>query len=269
MLISQYNDPNTGSDAMKGINLNKPIKYRAASFRFFEENERHISRVCGEDVLLLIFDGVLRFSEDGEEREVRKGEYYIQKKNVFQQGNKVSDSPKYLYVHFTSEWDGDSVLPYQGNFDYEELSSQMEELNRLYYNHGTLTEQTAVFLEILTKLYRSKNETTAAAKIAEFLYQKYAEPITLEMLSKEFNFSKNHIINIFKKEYKTTPFEYLNRLKLRQAEQLLAVTSLPVETVCYKCGFNDYSYFYKLFRRKNGISPKEWRSKKRGYEEPN
>ena len=52
---------------MYGIDLNKNINYKYASLRFFNEGEHHIDRICGEDVLLLVFKGVLRFSEDGTE----------------------------------------------------------------------------------------------------------------------------------------------------------------------------------------------------------
>ena len=62
---------------MAGIDFNSPILYRHASFRYFEKNEHHITRFCIDNVLLLVYEGVLRFSEDGEEKEVRAGEYYI------------------------------------------------------------------------------------------------------------------------------------------------------------------------------------------------
>lgn len=66
-------------DYMEGIDLNKPITYIHSSLRFFNEKEHHINRFCEENVLLLVYKGVLRFSENGIEHEVRPGEYYIQK----------------------------------------------------------------------------------------------------------------------------------------------------------------------------------------------
>ena len=65
---------------MAGIDLNKNVVYKFASFRYFEKMEHHINRFCKDNVLLLVFDGVLRFSENGEETEVRAGEYYVQKR---------------------------------------------------------------------------------------------------------------------------------------------------------------------------------------------
>lgn len=249
---------------MRGIDLNKPITYKHSSLRFFEENEHHVTRFCKEDVLVLVYDGVLRFSEDGKEYEIYPGQYHIQKKNMFQEGKIASDSPKYLYIHFIADWtDSNMALPYQGHFDYLALKPIMEELNRLSHHNGTFIEKTAKFFEILSKLYQTKAETTVANKIADFISEKLSDELTLEMLSKKFNFSKNHVINIFKKEYKMTPFEYMNFLRIKKAKSLLEMTSRPVESICYECGFNNYSHFYKLFYRMNHISPTEWRNKTR------
>ena len=69
---------------MLGIDLNRSIKYKCASFRYFEKHEHHVARFCRDNVLLLIFEGILRFSENDEQIEVHAGEYYIQKKDCHQ-----------------------------------------------------------------------------------------------------------------------------------------------------------------------------------------
>ena len=83
--------------------------------------------------------------------------------------------------------------------------------------------------------------------------------ITLENIGKTFSFSKNHVINIFKNEYGVTPFEYINMLKIKKCEYLLEVTGESIENIAINCGFNNYSQFYRLFLRKNNMSPKEYR----------
>ena len=59
---------------MYGIDLNKEIKYLFSSLRFFASKEHHVDRFCKDDVLLLVYDGVLRFSEDGVMYEIHPGE---------------------------------------------------------------------------------------------------------------------------------------------------------------------------------------------------
>ena len=81
-------------------------------------------------------------------------------------------------------------------------------------------------------------------------------------ICKEFYFSKNYIINIFKKEFGVTPIQYINNLKINNAKYLLEVTSDTLESISLKSGFNDYSHFYKLFYKETGLSPSKWRNKK-------
>ena len=99
-------------------------------------------------------------------------------------------------------------------------------------------------------------------EIAEFIKSVSPDKLSLDLLCKEFNFSKNHIINTFKKEFGVTPIKYINDLKLKRAKYLLEVTSDTLESISLKSGFNDYSHFYKLFYRENGLSPSIWRNEK-------
>ncbi len=58
--------------------------------------------------------------------------------------------------------------------------------------------------------------------------------------------------------------EYLNRMRLEYAVQLLRESRLPVEKIAMQCGFNYPSYFIRLFRRRYRISPGEFRQRKDG-----
>ena len=248
---------------MFGIDLNTPIRYKYASLRYFKKNERHVDRVCSSDVLLLVFEGTLRFSEDGKQKEVRAGEYYVQRKNVPQKGEIPSDAPKYLYVHFFADWtDKSPFLPYRGNFEYAIMKPLIEKLDDMSHHGDTYVQQSAVFFQILSLLHKQATKQTLADKIAEYINAHYAEPLSLSELVSHFHFSKNHIINIFKKQYCHTPFSYLTSVRLENAKRFLIITSRSAEDLAIECGFSDYSHFYKAFKKSNHCSPKEWRIRK-------
>lgn len=250
---------------MYGIDLNRPIEFKICSLRFFDEGERHISRFCTHDVLLMVYEGVLRFTENGESVEVSPGEYYIQKHDAYQSASEASSSPKYLYVHFLAEWiDSQDALPRCGKFDYDSLSPIMNRLDRLSHEDRTYTEKTGLFFNILSALYRSHMRSDElAGQIARYLSKNYLNVSSLEDVCSEFHYSKNYIINIFKSEYGMTPFEYINDLKIKRAMYLLEVTSGSIEDIARESGFNHYSHFYRLFMRKNGMSPFAWRNNKK------
>ena len=254
---------------MNGIGLNGELDYIGASMRIFEEGEKHVNRTCDSEVLLTVFDGVLRFTEDDTEYEVYPGEYFIQRKGGIQRGDKVSDVPKYFYVHFNALWtntdneNDKDILPKRGKFNRDAVFTVAKNFDIIAHGESSKAELNYRFYELLTTLYRSKNKpVTLADNIAAYLKEEYLNGVSLENISEKFNFSKNHIINIFKREYGLTPFEYINELKIKQAEYLLTVTSDTIESISYKSGFNNYSQFFRLFTEKNGMPPKEWRKRK-------
>lgn len=250
---------------MNGIDMNKPVIFLHSSMRYFYEGERHMTRNNPDEVLLLVYEGILRFSEDGTEYEVYPGTYHIQKKNTHQSGAIASDSPKYLYVHFLADWTDDraSMIPKRGEFDVQSMMPLMVELDAMSHSECTVTERAAKFFELLSMLYRGNAEVTVAGRIAEYISNRYLRGITLDKIAEEFHFSKNHIINIFKREYGITPFEYVNNLRVKKAEWLLEATVKDAQTIAVECGFNNYSHFYKSFYAVNGASPTKWREEKR------
>lgn len=250
---------------MIGIPLNRPITYAYSSLRFFKKGEHHISRTCPENVLLLVYEGILRFREDGVDYEIGPGQYHIQKQGSIQEGPYASDSPKYMYIHFWSEWtEQEPMLPRSGTYNYAKLKPIIEELHTLRNHTNALHFILAgKFFEILSLLYQKKVSTSLADRIADFIAAQSPQEITIEQLCENFHFSKNHIINIFKKAYGLTPIAYMNHLRLCMAEYRMEVTSESLEQISIRCGFPTYSHFYNLFLRKNGLSPEQWRKEKR------
>ena len=248
---------------MSGIDLNQPIEFHHASMRYFKESEYHITRVCSDDVLLMVYEGVLRFEEDGKFNEIRPGQYHIQQHGGYQRGVQPSDAPKYLYVHFWGEWSERSeALPRTGSYSCEKVFELMEKMDVLSHNESTLTERTSVFLQILTNLYRANQVYDLTNLMADYIAKNVQKPVSLAQLSEEFNYSKNHIINLFKKEYGMTPNDYLIKKRIEKAQWLLESTDETMDSIASQCGFSDYSHLYKAFIKVKGQSPGVWRKQK-------
>ena len=245
---------------MKGIDLEYPILYKHASFRFMEKGEHHISRFCPENVLVMVYEGTLRFSENGRACEVSAGEYYIQKKNTEQTGEMMSDAPKYLYVHFDAEWtDFPDALPQRGSFHYATLGELMERIDRASHSKALYAEKQYLFLKLLLSLYIKPKSDSVAQKISEYIEKNIDRELSLSDLCNVFHYSKNYIIRIFRKEFGMPPFEYINELKIKRSMYLLETTSRPIEEIARECGYSNYSYFYRSFLKRTGTSPFQWR----------
>lgn len=245
---------------MAGIDLNSPILYKCASYRFFEKKEHHIARTCPDNVLLMVYEGVLRFSEDGEQIRVSAGEYYIQRKNIYQAGEVASDAPKYLYVHFDGEWsDQSNALPCRGNFDYSKLSELMLKINTASHQKFLYAEQQYLFHKLLLSLYQKAPSNTLAEKLSKYVEENIVAITSVSDLCQAFHYSTNYIERLFHREFGVSPIQYINDVKIKKAMYLLETTSKPITAISVECGYFDYPYFYKRFVQKTGVSPSEWR----------
>lgn len=84
---------------------------------------------------------------------------------------------------------------------------------------------------------------------------------SMEMLEREFFFSKSYLNRIFKQSTGSSIWDYIILKRLLLARSLLNAGA-SAASVAVKCGFNDYSSFYRQFRRRFGTSPLEVRQKK-------
>ena len=245
---------------MKGIDLEYPILYRYASFRFMEQGEHHISRFCPHNVLILVYEGTLRFSENGRPCEVRAGEYYIQRKNMEQTGELPCDAPKYLYVHFDGEWtDLPEALSQRGTFHPATVSELMERINKASHEKALYAEKQYLFMKLLLSLYVRPKSESVAQKISEYIEENIDKEISLADLCSVFHYSKNYIIRMFRKGFGMPPFEYINELKIKRSMYLLETTSRPIEEIARECGYSSYSHFYRSFVKRTNTSPLQWR----------
>lgn len=96
---------------------------------------------------------------------------------------------------------------------------------------------------------------------AKFLIQESLEkPIQMEQLVQELPMGYSSFRKAFKKETGESPNQYYLNLRLNRAKDLLLTTNLNINEIADQTGFESVFYFSKLFKKKNGISPKYYRS---------
>lgn len=247
-----------------GLSLQHIPTYRLSAFRRFLPQERHIARVDACDILLILLEGTLRFTEDGIPVELSRGDYYIQKKGLYQEGPEVSDCPVYFYLHFSDGvWSEESpALPHRGVCDPEALLPLLRELDTAESADAPAVVKSGLLCTLLTRLYSSQERSEREALVdhmARRLTEDLQKPPTLAELSAIFHFSENYLIRIFRETTGMPPHAYLMAARLRKAKLLLSSGNITADRVAYECGFSDYAHFYRMFRRETGKSPREYR----------
>ena len=95
---------------------------------------------------------------------------------------------------------------------------------------------------------------------AKRLFDTYFDnPDKLAVVIKDLGVSQNHLIHIFRQQINITPVEYINTLRLEKAKKLLVYTDSNIINIAFLCGFGSLSTFYELFKKKVGLTPKNYR----------
>ena len=93
-----------------------------------------------------------------------------------------------------------------------------------------------------------------------FIEARFTEPLSLDDVSRACGMSRFHFSRIFKAHKGLTFKGYLNRRRIDRAKALLVQEDVTVTDACYDSGFNDLSYFDRVFRRLEGMSPSDYRA---------
>ncbi|MFD2101367.1 AraC family transcriptional regulator [Flagellimonas iocasae] len=99
------------------------------------------------------------------------------------------------------------------------------------------------------------------ANAIEYIATHLHEPLTVGELSKKVYMSESHFYKTFKEELGVTPIEYINSERIKLAVKLLKDPNRKIKEIYLECGFENRSYFNRLFKRKVQASPGEYQSK--------
>ena len=100
-------------------------------------------------------------------------------------------------------------------------------------------------------------------RVQEHIHSHINSNIDVEELADVACVTKPYLIRLFKREFGTSPVQYINKKKVERAQLLLYTTEMPVKEVAYELGFSDHSYFIRMFRKQTSITPQEYRERMR------
>ena len=105
----------------------------------------------------------------------------------------------------------------------------------------------------------AKKFTPLTLKIVKFLKENLGEKITLSDVGKITFFSPVYCDTVFKKETGKSVIDYLLDERISEAKKLLIEGALPLKQIAETVGIGDYNYFSRLFKKRTGYTPTEYR----------
>ncbi len=105
---------------------------------------------------------------------------------------------------------------------------------------------------------------SAVVRAIDHINNNFKDEITMEQLCEVSGVSKQHLCRLFRAALNSRPMEYAAKRRIQAAKELLSNTNISVEDIALDTGFCTSSYFCKLFKRYEGITPTQFRRENGG-----
>lgn len=201
-----------------------------------------------EELSFLSFNKALMI---GDERTVKErlGE-------IFKQLNDYHYPPEYVrYVAFLLFADLSRQFPNATQESYDETVAAIRKSQ-------TIDQIQALLVEVLANVRHSDHPAVyseAVSQVIALVEEDYREELNLKTIAEQLHLNVVYLGQLFKKETKKSFSQYLNQIRIKKAQQLLLYSPLPISEIAEKIGYNNTNYFSKMFKKLNGITPKEFR----------
>lgn len=96
------------------------------------------------------------------------------------------------------------------------------------------------------------------AYIIQYIQQNLDKNLSIKELSDKIHMSESNFHRVFKNELNISPIDFINQERITLAKRLLQNPRKQIKDVYMECGFNSLSYFIRMFKRKEKISPREY-----------
>ena len=128
---------------------------------------------------------------------------------------------------------------------------------------GNILQMLSIYIANAEKHPYTKNtiQSEIVKKTLDYIHMNYPNAITLRDLASHAHISKEHLCRIFRDISDTSPIVYLNRYRTNQSAYMLRNTNKSISEISFLCGFNNGSYFDKMFMRFMKCTPSEYRRK--------
>lgn len=240
-----------------------------------------------EHELILVLQGVLRLSVEGEAFELAPGDCMLIADGAIHGGTPegciyeclVFDLERFLAGTTTcGQWvalltEGEARL--EGRFPAGTQAAaivsqlfQAMETERPGYELTTMGLLWQLWGELLGQRLlgaaepgppRDIRRAQAVKNVLRRIRSSYGQPLTLEDLAAEAALEPKYFCRVFRQITGRTPINYLNYYRVECAAELLCTTQGSITDIALECGFGDVSYFSRMFRRYKGQTPGQYR----------
>lgn len=124
--------------------------------------------------------------------------------------------------------------------------------------------------QVISELSESTPSSSSSAEctdsiqmILDYIDQHFLEDLTVKDIASMFGFSEKYFSRYFKQKTKVSFTDYITNLKIERSKNMLLYSDAPIYEIAMDLNFSDSSYFSKVFKRKEGMLPSQYRKSRK------
>ncbi len=223
---------------------------------------------CGsDDIFVLVQDGSFSFESSSGKQIVQKNEGALFRRNVFYQRKVLTPVTMYLFrYHSDMLCFNDEKVVFH---NVERILSTLDLLDKMEKIPFTDLHmyRKMLFCDIVMQHHIESGiihldvqpQDKTVNKAIAIMNQNYGKKLNMDELADVCELSHAQFYRRFYRSMSCSPYNYILKLRLQKAKDLLANSSLPIYEVASFCGFEDEYYFSNFFKKHMGISPTAFR----------
>jgi AraC-like DNA-binding protein len=240
---------------------------------------REINYTPSYNKFYFICDGCGWLQIDGHDFYPEPGQFFLMPAGTLQSYSAINNNPFLKYwCHFTATVGERNLFdiikpPYyfqvKDSFLLESLFKELIEAMKSRDITAPLKVKSSMlqiisyYIENSLDLNSVLSESLTSERIGtviNYINTHLSEHITVESLAGQLHFHPNYFSRFFKSYLGVSPMQYLHRVRMQKAKELLKQTDLPVTVIAEQTGFKDLFYFSNTFKNYSGYSPSEYRN---------
>ncbi len=233
-----------------------------------ETHQSYIDRPFGFAInqIFIVNGGTGTLCTGGKITEIEKGDMFFLKKDT---AHSYGGDGKFstVYLGFDGDLCGnifeyfgvENGMVYRGK-NYEAAKQEILDFFDEFENIGDSAKLSARTYSVVTAFFGEavRSKTAPIERVKKYLEANYGKMLSLQDITELYPYSKSKLCRDFFAKYGMSIFDMLTKIRLNHAKIMLkSDPCISLKEVAENCGFNDTSYFCKMYKKAFGVSPKK------------
>lgn len=221
------------------------------------------------DLLCYIADGSAYYDIGDTSHLLSSGDVIYISRNTIYSRRVLSEHYHTIYVDFSFDIGFDEILPCKVYHGISDMDLLFKKLSKAWFRHepSSMLHSMSILYEIYAQMrhfdtykYVPSKRRNLIADLIHIISQNYTQKeLSVKKMAESFNISEVHFRRIFKNVYGISPQQYIINLRITRAKELLCYSDMSISDISTSLGFSDSCYFSKIFKKKTGFNPTEYR----------